>query len=393
MSYDIQIWSVNPISLPSVLSDVKKWHPEGNDFWVYPSKHWQIVVSSSVEVFLEDVPEDVAKLIPGISYLTGLTLEPIGAPKIAYKLLSAVSKRLGKAGHGVILDPQTDAIITPSGVKRYQSQRRDERFSVLYFSWYFTEGPLLTNTGLFNFINLLENMLPEAMPKRYGLFEPPQYVYSKTGRKHFLGFLQEHSSDIVVWYPHRPVVDVTISCSPKWGASRLGFRANYVRVGIEATALKQPGWDMALDRFWRAASQAIQPFFGDVRTLKGFMRRGATFGSDIKTDFHPVKGPWWIGIPHKVGHAIVLGEPYLTLWPRFIETSQTTDSLAFLSTNNWMIQEEVSNLIGGIPNALAQRLIPKWVTTSFGKTIKWNTEYPPKWPFENISVGEGAPKT
>lgn len=386
MSYDVQIWSVDPLPLPEALPDVEKWQREGGA-WVRASRDWQIVIGSSAEVLLEDVPENVSGLIPGISFLTELNLEPIGAPGSAHKLLSTVSKRLSKAAHGVVFDPQADTVIAPPGVRRYRPQRRDERISILALSWWFGEGPLLTENGLNQFVSLLEKMLPEAMPRRYGLVEPPQHVYSETGREHFLGFLQEHPDDIIVWRPHRPVLGVSVCCSSKWGASRLGFRANYVTVEVEAGTLRQPGWNIALDRFWRAASRVIQPFYGDVRTLKGFPRMGATYGSDMETDFHPVNGPWWRGIPRVVGHALVLGEPYLTLWPRLAEPASLVDGLAFLSTNDWTTEEEASNLAGGVPDALAQRWTPKWTATSFGgMAVNWNTEYPRVWPFE-----EGVP--
>ena len=383
MSYDVQIWSVHPIRLAEVLPDVDKWQPEGDD-WVYESRRWQIVVGSSVKVLIEDVPEDVVGLVPGISYLTELNLEPVGASKRAYKLLDSVSKRLGKTAHGVVLDPQTDTIATPTGVKRYRPQRRSERFSILTFSWWFTDGPLLTESGLEDFVGLLERLLPEAMPRRYGLFEPPQHQYSETGREHYLGFLHEHLDGIHVWYPHRPVVGVSMSCSSSWGACRQGFRANHVEIHLETEALRQPGWDVALDRFWRAASQAIRPYYGDVRTLEGFLHMGATYGSDADTGFHPVRGPWWTGIPRTAGHAIVLGEPYLDLWPRFAEAALAADGLAFLSTDDWKTPDDVSDLVGGVPEQLAQRWVPEWTATPYGgKTINWNTELPPQWPFEH----------
>jgi hypothetical protein len=336
-------------------------------------------------VLIRDIPEDVVGLVPGISYLTELNLEPIGASKQAYRLLDSVSKRLGKAVHGVILDQQTDTIVTPSGVKRYRPQRRSERFSILAFSWWFTEGPLLTHWGLEHFVGLLERLLPETMPRRYGLFEPPQHQYFETGKDHFLDFLHEHLDGSLVWYPHRPVVGVSVSCSPNWGVSPQGFRANYLEVHVEARALQQPGWDVALDRFWRAASQAIRPYYGDIRTREGFLRMGATYGSDTDTGFHPVMGPWWTGIPRTAGHAIVLGEPYLALWPRFAEAAQVADSLAFLSASDWKIPGDVSDLVGGVPDELAQRWIPKWTAMPYGgKTINWNTELPPQWPFEPL---------
>jgi hypothetical protein len=245
----------------------------------------------------------------------------------------------------------------------------------------------MTNAGLDEFINLLDRMLPEALPKRYGLYEPPQNVLSETGIEHFLSFLQEHLDQVVVWYPHRPVTNVSIYCTSRWGATRHGFRTNYVRVGVEARALEQPGWNTALNDFWIAASQTIRPFYGDARTLKGFIRRGATYGSDMETDFHPVKGPWWSGIPNAFGHAVVLGDPYLALWPRFKDVAQVTNDLAFISTDDWTTQEEASRMVGGIPDSLAQRWIPKWVESSYGgMTINWNTDYPMVWPFEDVDA-------
>ena len=388
MSYDIQIWSVDPLPLPEALPDAKKWQPEGSA-WVRVSKHWQIVVGSSVKALPEDVPLDIVGLLPGIGYLAELNLEPIGAPKSARRLLETVAKRLAKAAHGVVLDQQTDRVLTPSGIRRYRPQRRDERFSILFLSWWFTEGPLLSDAGLREFVDLLESMLPEAMPRRYGLFEPPQHLYAETGKAHFLKFLEEYRDAFVVWYPHRPVVSVSLSWSRNWGAARQGFRANYLKVGVEAGALEQPGWPTALDRFWREASQVIRPFYGDVRILCGFLPMGGTYGSDTETEFHPAAGPWWTGIPRVVGQAAVLGEPYLALWPDFVEAAETVDDLAFLSTSNWTTREEVSGLAGGVPEPVAQRWVPEWTSAAplGGKTINWNTEFPPVWPFGNAGAG------
>ncbi len=383
MSYDIQIWSVRPVVLPAALPDRQKWHPEG-EVWQHTAKSWQITVTPSLKVSLEDIPEDVVGLLPGICYLTELTLEPLVVPKSAQNLLIKVSRCLAKDAHGVVLDRQTDTLVTPTGVQRYRPQQREERFSILKFSWWFTDGPLLTNLGLHKFIELMEDMLPEAIPRRYGLYEPPQYLYTETGREHFLAFLQKHLDKIVVWYPHRPVVGVYLHCGPKWGATPQGFRANHVEVEIEARVLEQPGWNTGLARLWQAASQTIQPFYGDVRTLRGGIRTGATYTFDTETEFHPVNGIWWKGIPRTLGQAVVLGRPYLNLWPRFVEAAQIVNDLAFFSTSDWTTLKEVSGLVGGVPETIAQCRTPVWIDAPFGgRTISWNTEYPPIWPFRH----------
>jgi hypothetical protein len=381
MSYDVRIWSIDPLSPSSTLSNADNWNKRG-DSWSYETRSWQIVLNASAKVLLEDIPSDITSILPGISYLTELNLEPISAPKSALRLLQNISKRLAKAAHGVVFDPQTATLITRRGVKRYRPEPKNDRFSVIKLSWWFTDGPLLHEAGLAEFVALLEKMLPEAMPRRFGLTEPPQHLYSETGREHFFTFLLEHQDNFVVWYPHRPVIGVSVHGSPNWGTVRLGFRANYVEIDIEARALEQPGWRTALDRLWRAASQTIRPFYGDIRTLDGFVRVGGTYGSDVKTDFHPVKGPWWRGIPRACGHAAVLGEPYLDLWPSFVNAARVVDGLAFLSTDDWTEDTEISHRIGCVPDAIAQRWTPVWADSPFGgKAINWPDELPPVFPF------------
>lgn len=384
MSYDIQIWSIYPNKLNEAPSLDDKWQKEDSG-WVYRTRNWQIVISSSVKVLKEDLPEGIEAILPGISNLTELNLEPIHAPKSACDKLISVSKSLAKASHGVILDQQTGYFNSPSGVKRYQPKKRDERFSILCLSWWFTDSPLLTKQGLEKFLQLLECQLPEALPRRYGLYEPPQYIYSETRKDHFLELLFNNVSPGIVWYPNRPVVGVSQLCSSQWGMSNQGFKANYFKINLEHSILMQPGWSTELISFWRNASKIIQPYYGDVRTLNNNLRLGPTYGSDIKTDFHPVRGPWWKGIPRKLGHATVIGNPYTKLWPEFISLAEVENELAFLSTDNWKDPKAVAKIIGGVPKNISQRRTPKRIKKRVGgmkmSTIDWNEDYPSTWPF------------
>ncbi len=382
MSYDLQIWSVDPVALVEGIQDLERWEAQG-DSWVRGSRRWQIVVTASDRVLPEDLPVGIQSQLPGIRYLTNLHLEPLSAPKSAHRLLGRVSRQLAEVCHGVIVDPQADTISTPSAVRRFLPRERAERFSILHISWWFTEGPLSGARGIGQFVALLERMLPEALPRRYGLHEPPQHIYAETGSQHFLVFLHRHAREIVVWYPSRPVVGVTLFFDPDWGPTRRGFRSNFVQIKLESSALHQPGWRNGIADFWKAASQLIRPFYGDVRTLNGYIPTRGTYAADIETEFHPVQGPWWRGIPCKLGHAAILGKPYVPLWESFVEAAEQEQGLAFLSTSNWTSEQEVSEHVGGVPEGVAQRWTPAWVDSpTGGRVINWNTEYPPLWPFE-----------
>ena len=257
MSYDIQIWSVQKAPLPVALPDGLDWE-EGEDSWEHAEKTWQLIVGASGRALPEDVPEDVLPLLPGIQFLTELTLEPISAPRKAHALLARVAKRLAREAHGIIVDPQKGTMTSATGVKRYQAPQRKERFSILEISWWFTGGPLLSEAGLTAFVELLEKLLPEALPRRYGLEEPPQYLFAETGKDHFMRFLRENPD--LVWYPHRPVLYVGLPAwNIRYGPSRRGFRARMLTMVFDSQVLDQPGWPAGLFRFWKAASELIAP--------------------------------------------------------------------------------------------------------------------------------------
>ena len=384
MSYDIQIWSTEKVTPDDELLTDENLLADGLG-WVYRTNNWQIVIGQSNKVIDEDLPEGVEALLPGIQYVADIMLEPINAPKIAHSKLNSISKRMAKNSHGIILDQQLGTFQTPAGVKRYMPKKREERFSILVLSWWFNDGPLLTEEGLDRLISLMERKLPEALPRRYGQYEPPQHIYSSENKTHFLKFLSDNMETSVVWYPNRPVIGVYLFCSKQWGMKRQGFKSNYIKVLFESSVLEQPGWALSIRKFWKSASKIIQAYYGDVRTLNNAIRSRSSYSIDGKTDFHPVRGPWWKGIPSKIGHAAVIGDPYLSIWNRFVKSSEIDGNLAYISNEKWSGKRDLSKNISGVPRNIAQRNKPKMITTKRhgykSSHVEWNKDYPSLWPF------------
>ena len=380
MSYDLEIWSVEPVSLRDALGNSQDWQQAG-DSWSYGKRNWQMVVNASDRVLLEDIPEEIVDLLPGIQHVTELNLEPVDAPKSASTMLRRVAKKLAKQARGIIVDEQRETVETPSGVRRLEPGKRQKTFSILTMSWWFDNGRLDRRAGLDELVGCFERLLPEALPRRYGTYEPPKHVYANTGRDHFLDFLREtlfNPIEMVIWYPQRPVVNVHLLVYPgnERGATPRGFAANQLEVEIDASALDQPGWPLALRRLWRELSRLVRPFYGDVRTLGGFTRGpgGRAYLSD-NTEEHPVCGPWWNGIPKTLGQAVVLGEPYHSLWPDFVTTERGLRGLSFASTADWRSSKDLTTVVGKPAAELVQRTKGRAVIGPGSKT------YPKTWPF------------
>ena len=267
-------------------------------------------------------------------------------------------------------------MITPAGVKRFVPAKKGENFSVLNFSWWFLSDALDGDAGREAFLGVLEKLLPEALPKRYGLWEPPQHHYEKTGRAHLLKFMAEHLEESMVWYPHRPVATFTVHHAKPLGASFQGFRSHHVEIEIEKEVLGQPGWPATLQRLWRGMPRLLRPIYGEVRTEGGFSRSGGAVWLDASmlNEGYPETNRSWFfrGIPRKLGHAVVLGKEYQREWPEFLKQAEMDHGFALASTSDWANDEDLITQLGGVPKRIA--LLP-------GEGMGQQQEYPPVWPF------------
>lgn len=378
MSIDLQIWAATPVN-SNCFGDRSKWESRQLG-WSRISQNWQILVSRSYRVEPEDVPEDINRLLPGIRWMTNLNLEGKTSSD-GLRLLHSTASDLARSTRGAVFNPQEDSVRLPSGVKRLMSPRSKESFDVISMSWWFLESPIASRSGREAFLELLERDLPECLPKRYGRFEPPQHVYEQTGKEHLLKFLDDNLNDIVVWYPHRPVVGVYLALPSPPGKHKQGFRTNHLSIQVEKQVLDEPGWSQALVRFWQETSTLINPIYGDVRVLGRFRWMGATVSPGER---HPVTSWWWAGIPQKLGLAAVLGNVYQDLWPNFVRSATTANGLAFASLEDWKSESDLTERVGQAPsNQLLQHdgFARAMTAADYVKAQNKRREYPPGWPF------------
>jgi hypothetical protein len=380
MSYDLQVWSVRALQ-SDALGPADLWQ-QGSGAWTHTRKTWQIVVSGSDRVEFEDIPDEISSLLPGIEWLTCSNLKG-NAPPEGQRLIQTTAKQIARFCHGAVLDQQTGSIQLPSGVKRFVSPRSKETFDVVSMSWWFLDSPIESRGGREQFLKLLERMLPEALPKRYGLYEPPQSIYAETGKEQFLDFLDRNLHGITVWYPKRPVVNVSLHLPSPRGAHKLGFRANHLRIEVEKRALSEPGWDSNLKEFWRKTSTLMRPIYGDVRVLGNYKWMGATVSS---RRMHPVLSWWWAGIPEKLGNAVVLGDVYQKLWPTFARAATNVDGFAFSSLEDWTTNGDLIEVVGKPPEGQTQAAgqfgnRATFTATEYLAAQTQRRQYPIGWPF------------
>jgi len=308
MSYDLRIYTIQKQNFIDLLNQFNI--SMNNDGFALQLKNHQIVVADETEIEDDDIPQLVGKALPGIKYLIECSLQPLTNDEKMVKELEKLGKAIAKNGIGVIENPQTDKIILPSGVKRVSSVEKTERFSLIELSWWFNHDNLFKQEDICRLLAVIEKNVPEALPRRYGLYEPPKEKFTTTDS--FCTYLVENAKQSVVWYPSKPVDYVSFSIPEFIGPMRLGYRFGHFSISIDSAVLNMPGWKTAIERLFINVSEILLPFYGDIYILENHIRSRSVSYSDSETVKHPITSWWWNGIPKKLGLGIVLGNPLLS---------------------------------------------------------------------------------
>ena len=383
MSIELEIYSAGAAVTQADLPDPDRW-VRHDGHWERAGKGWVLSVFDSAPCHEPDLDPEVVAALPGLHLHTSLGLSPSGAPKSGHTLLAKTAQRIARATHGVIVDPQAGTLQTPRGLKRFVPDKlgRGARVEVLDLSWWYLQPRIRTHAGAQALVDLLGRHTPELLPTTYGPTSPARHRLSEVGTDHLVHHLATDEGAYglftLVWNPQRPGVDLALSedgpaCWQRVGRARR-FRANRLSLKVERAVLARPGWRLALQRLFRGLSGVLQPFYGELRTLRGWQKVGRSWHVDAETEQHPVSSWWWMGVPPELPHAFVVGAPYLDLWPDLAPH----EGLAFAGLGNWTGPAPAA----APPADIAASCMGRWVDApGGGRTMAYPEVLPAVFPF------------
>lgn len=112
MSIDTEVWVSSLDSVGPSLARVSPRWVEADGEWSSERTGWQLLVFEPEEADPADAGADLEPALGDRSFRIGLTLEPIGAPAEAEKLLRETIRALVDDLDGMALDPSTGDIIS-----------------------------------------------------------------------------------------------------------------------------------------------------------------------------------------------------------------------------------------------------------------------------------------
>ncbi len=314
MSKSVEIFLADRPDLAAVLEPLG-WHKGGEgSTYVLDGPSWLATVWNASPMSREDAPPGVRKLQPDIAWHISAGVEGSNG---GTKPFDRAVRTLARAGHGVMADGAHAWSVTGRRLLRGMPMSSETEY--LKMMWWTADPRTRTEAGARALLGALERFVPQAIPRRWGHFEPPNKSVEQDGLDDLareIAGLTAPALGITVFVtavqPPFSAFDVRlVGCLGERQPWEYGVRSLTIEVG--ASVLAQPGWGRQLSRGFRAVSMEMRPFYAEARIerrVKWDPHRGGRLGSQPP----PLAEQNWFGFPRIAPLAMVVGPPYTPYW-------------------------------------------------------------------------------
>lgn len=243
-----------------------------------------------VPVEAEDVPEEVSAVSLAPSYLYELMVEGSSDTEIPHAVRFA--RRLAQASGGVFLDQQTDGVWARGKLRTAPPVPRGT-IDIVQAHWYVRPDGAGAHAAS-GWLDLARRYLPEALPRRFGTYEPLSMKLDVEGPDSFIAATTvEGSSDTVYFKASAPCIEGHIA--PASSAPRVSSHS----LSVHRAALDDSRWRAALHRLFVGFAIETDALFAcaEVQRGVGWSGRGTWFGADAERTAYLAAGGRWAGPP------------------------------------------------------------------------------------------------
>lgn len=364
MSYDLAVYTTRAASqaeLHNLIvqgSELQVESTAGRSMTVVRGarRKFSFTVDGPDVVEAEDVPSDVAAVVLGARHLYSIAVEGTVRTEIPHAVRFA--RRLAQALDGAVLDQQTDDVWSRSQSRKVQKPAREERVATVDVAWYCLEDEMGPDAASL-FIDAAQQLLPEALPRRFGEYEPLQGKLAETGPESFVGAWRNATS-LLFTAGSAPCIGGYLSAGP--GAQhRDGFWS--MSLDFLADPIREPAWREALRTLFVRLADEFPAFYASAEVTTGHIWSGRSLWSDGDTEWriNPVRyREGWTGLPPRSPWWAWLGEPYAEYYPNLPaeRTMQTKRGVLYSAADEPSGPSGLVPLAKWLPEDLFSRLAP-----------------------------------
>jgi hypothetical protein len=281
----------------------------------------------------DHVPAAVRASLLSVGWTVQIS-RPFDLGRADASLVARFARAVAAEGEGVVYDPQLDEIVWPRSIKKLREVPAASRPGPehLALEWLFAR--LLTSADADALLGVIEPRMPEAMPHRFGTFEPPQGKLERDGKAAFSALFDDVHDPF--WKGKRPFQWGFVHLRRGWGSAltqaerdartptlggRSGVSPDSIRMEFQPELATDERWLQAMTSLFRAVARELNPFFAG-----GYFARGSLENP------HHLAGAYWLGIPPEPLWLTWVGMPYLAQLPTDIPARcERTDEFLFVA--------------------------------------------------------------
>jgi hypothetical protein len=315
MSYDVQVFGRRQAELSTDFVAGSPGLVLGHDGLVLRGRRatYSFTVDGPFEVEPEDVPAEVLAHVLEPRWMWAILVEGSSEAEIPHAVRFA--KRLAKAAEGAALDQQTGEVLAKVGSRTMVAPPKDSRIDLFELHWY-AFAAAAPSDPVDDWIELCGRYLPEALPRRYGEYEPLQHRLDRDGPE----VLRE-----LVRTDEDPFFKATKPCLD--GNFFRNEDILTINLSLLESAVRDPGWQAAARRLFVAYAERRAAFLAIGEIAGRVLWNGRATSSDGREEntFSLSRyGERWVGLtPYPVWWSWY-GEPYRRLVEQHLDLAEVS---------------------------------------------------------------------
>lgn len=268
-------------------------------------------------VELDDLAEVLAESVLAPRWLVQISV-PGGWTKIELNTARALAIHIARSCEGAVLDPQTSEILWPRGKrKRFSAPAEKQRIRVVNLCWFLPESQKTTSTAK-AFLDTLRRICPEAVPVRFGTYEPLQRRLEPGEDAPFLKIWEEQSQEKGLndfyFKSKSPCFGGGVDLPRTKEAPEGCGQAVLLYIYFDGRALHgDPKWLEAIVTLFLELSEKLKAFYAAGCVEREVIASRGSISYDAKSEHSPVSKAfgWWHGLPKAPTWLAYYGKAYM----------------------------------------------------------------------------------
>jgi hypothetical protein len=293
MSYDLQVFGEESLTgdhLRALLSDaglgLDEAEPGSESLAVVRGAKGRYSFTLGLPVSLEpeDVPEEVAAAVLAPSVLYEILVEGSSATEVPHAIRFA--RRLAQATGGAVLDQQADGVWTKGKLRAVEPVRRGAA-DIVDVHWY-THPDVAGEAVAVDWLDLARRHLHEALPRRFGPYEPLAMKLDVDGPDAFVTAVAGEET-MLFFKATTPCIGGHLA----GGARATGTQVHSLT--LHRGPLRDERWRDGLRRLFTSFAAVTGTFFASAEVVRGLEWSGQSiaYGATAeKTTYLAPRGQW-----------------------------------------------------------------------------------------------------